>query len=368
MHALCCLKPRRTGVVALPALLFVATLAATSMAPLATAGAVGPPPGGKRALAEPAPAAPIANADADAQAVSQPDPCEQSTAALAAQAAHDAAEAARAAAEAAHATAQAVHDLAGHVEDLEHTEPSVAPTVPTWGYKLALNALTKAGNASNFNGQASLEVHGHWRQWRTDFALRGAGGFSDSVNDTKDVQRQVTTLNGLFSVRGERYYTPFLSNYALVELSSDLVASIEFRSSGELGITLTWFEVMRDDFTKSRLRTSVGIEGMRESRRQFFPTRAVPDVHHVLWVYGPPVTFDFRYSLSRNVYAQENLKVLYDIRDINDWRVTNDIALAAAITDHVGLQVTYEVRYIGTPAANRRTTDHELSAGLNFTF
>lgn len=286
---------------------------------------------------------------------------------LAAQAAHDAAEAAKAAAEAAHATAQAVHELAGHVEDIEHTEPSVAPALNPWGYTLTLSGLNKAGNAKNLSLQSSLEVLGRWRAWRTRFWLNGAYGFSDPVGDAANAQRQVTATNGTVSVRGERYYLPFLSNYAQVELFSDLVASIPMRVSGELGLTLTWFEVERDDFTKSRLKTSVGIEGMRESLRQFYPVRVAGT--RVRYIYGPSVTFDFLYSLTKNVYAKQLLQVLYDIRDNSDIRVTSQSTLAAAITDHVGLQTGLQIRHIGRPAdVTRQKTDYEISFGLNFSF
>jgi hypothetical protein len=243
----------------------------------------------------------------------------------------------------------------------------VAPALHPWGYTLSISGLNKAGNAKNLSLSSSLEVLGRWHAWRTRLWMNGAYGFSDPVGDTTDASRQVTATNGTVSLRGERFYLPFLSNYLQLEVFSDLVASIPLRASGEAGIGLTWFEVERDDFTKSRLSTSVGLEGMRESLRQFYPVRVAGT--RVRWVYGPTVTIDFLYSLTKNVYAKQLMQVLYDVHDSSDIRVTSQTTLAAAITDHVGLQTGLQVRHIGRPAdVSRKKTDYEISFGLNFKF
>lgn len=280
---------------------------------------------------------------------------------------HAAAEAAKAAAEAAQSTAQAVHDLAGHVEDLEHVEPTSAPALPVWSYQLGLNSLAKTGNASNFSGQATLGVDGHWHMWATEMRLRGAYGASNPVSDSDGVpDRQTTTFNGAASLRGERHFTPFLGNYILVSAATDRVASIQLQGSGELGLTLVWWEIERDGYVKSRLRTSIGLRYMREIRRQFYPERADISMDRNIW--GPPITVNYRYALTRNIYFTEDFDVLYDVNSSKDVRINSQTVLAAGITDHVGLQIGFNVRYIGQPAENRRSTDTELTAGLNFSF
>lgn len=281
----------------------------------------------------------------------------------AALAAHDAADAARSAAEAAKAIAAAVHDVAGHVQSLEHPEPSRKPELPEWSYHLGISAIAKTGNSSQFSGQTNLGVNGHWHEWALELRARGAYGASQPLAGL--ASDAVTTANAGLNARGEYNYTPFLGNYLTGSVFTDRMASIKYQVYGEPGINLMWWEVEREGYIKSRLRTSLGLRVMRESRKQFYPT---PLPLEAMLLYGPSASFAYRYALSRGVYVTEDLDVTYNIPNSRDVRLNSQSALAVSMTDHVALQVGANVRYIGHPAPGRKATDFELNVGLTFDF
>ena len=308
--------------------------------------------------------APAFSAEPNAAPVSDPGDRGPNVAAHeAALAAHDAADAARSAAEAAKATAAAVHELAGHVIDLEHPEPSRKPELPEWSYHLGISALAKTGNSSQFSGQSNLGVNGHWREWALELRARGAYGASQPLAGL--ASDAITTANAGLSARGEYNYTPFLGNYLTGSVFTDRMASIKYQLYGEPGINLMWWEIERDGYIKSRLRTSLGLRVMRESRKQFYPT---PLALEAIFLYGPSVSLAYRYALSRGVYVTEDADVTYNIPNSRDVRLNSQTALAVSMTDHVALQVGALIRHIGHPAPGRKATDFELNVGLTFDF
>lgn len=280
----------------------------------------------------------------------------------AAMAAHDAADAARSAAEAAKATAQAVHEIAGHVDAIEHPEPSTKPELPAWAYRFGINALMKTGNASQFSGSSNLGIDGNWHNWALELRARGAYG---STSPVLSPSGDVTTANGSLSARGEYNYTPFLGNYLLLSLFTDRMASIKYQIYAEPGINLMWWEIERDGYIKSRLRTSLGLRLMRESRKQFYPT---PLALEVYYLYGPSLSVSYRYALSRGVYITEDFDITYNVPNSHDIRVNSQTALNVSLTGHVALQVGAIARHIGHPAPGRKATDFEMNVGLTFDF
>jgi hypothetical protein len=282
----------------------------------------------------------------------------------AAEAARQAAEAARQAAEAARASADAVRALTDYVKRQEGV-PAEGPELPPWSYQLGFSAIANAGNSSAFNGKTTLAVDGHWRDWGTELRATGAYGQSQGADSVDPPE--TTAFNGAASLKGIRNYTPLLGSYVQVGAATDHVASIEYQLTGEVGISLMWWEVQRQDYVQSRLRTSIGFRALRERRFTYYPTSAeVPDSLRLL--YGPPVSLNFRYALSKTAFVTEDAEIVYAVNNTKDLRATSNTALNVQLTDGLALQVAYKVRYIGSPAAGKRTTDTELSTGLAWTW
>jgi putative salt-induced outer membrane protein YdiY len=80
------------------------------------------------------------------------------------------------------------------------------------------------------------------------------------------------------------------------------------------------------------------------------------------------VSLNFRYALSKTAFVTEDAEVVYAVNNTKDLRATSSTALNVQLTDGLALQVAYKVRYIGSPAAGKRTTDTELSTGLAWTW
>ena len=104
---------------------------------------------------------------------------------------------------------------------------------------------------------------------------------------------------------------------------------------------------------------------MHESRHQYYPTA---EVIADRLIYGPPVTVNYRYALTKDVYITEDADFLYNVAASRDMRFNSITSLVIKMTDIVALNVAAKVRYIGQPAAGKVNTDTEFSVGLTASF
>lgn len=267
--------------------------------------------------------------------------------------------AAEQAAAAAQLASQAVLQLTQHIVESERDVPKDTKALPEWAANAGLKILMSSGNASSFSGQVTAGVDGNWHDW--SLQLRGDAGYAQ--NSPLGTTIQPSIFNSTLSARGDRYYTPMFSTYARGSILQDRIASIRLQSYGDIGAGLLWWEILRDGAIRSRLQTSVGFRVLYESRHQYYPTDAYAPTK---MVYGPPISISFRYGLTKDAYFTEDLDVTPDVTGGGDTRLQSVTALVAPLTRRTGLELGLKVRYIGRPAAGKRTTDTELGAGIRF--
>jgi putative salt-induced outer membrane protein YdiY len=275
------------------------------------------------------------------------------------EAARRAAMAAQSAAESAQATAEAVRALTQHVASLEQDIPTDQPKLPEWAYHINFAALMNTGNSTSFSGKAGLGVDGNWHDWSLELRANAAYAQNSPLGTTAEP----TVFNYALTARGTHFYTPFIGTYLLASVLQDRVASIRMQAFGDLGIPLVWWETTREDYIRSRLRTGVGFRALHEERHQYYP---VGGQELSKMIYGPSLTVNFRYGLTKYAYFTEDFDITPDVTSGSDTRAGSTTVLSAQVTRRTELQLAFKVRYIGAPAPDKRSTDTELSAGLNF--
>ncbi len=252
-----------------------------------------------------------------------------------------AAAAAREAAEATKRLANVVQQLVEKRALLEGYEPAASPALSPWSYVLGLSALAIGGNANTYSSKLDIGVDGHWRDWNAELRMSGSYG---QTSPTVDSELQINASKGEATLRGQRNYNPVLGIYLLGGGMFDRVASIAWQGYGESGISLLWWEHINGDFLRSRLRTSLGFRATREHRFQFYPDPLELDEPYRS-IYGPTVTANFRFGMSRAAYFFEDAAIYQDAVTTADTRVTSSTGITAQINQRVSLSVTYKVRY-----------------------
>lgn len=299
-------------------------------------------------------AVPVANSVPDAQ---------QS----AADAARSAAEAAKSAAESARASTAALEKTLALLEaqSAAATKAEEAPAAAkpqAWNYQLGVSFLSVTGNANALTGKLSGQAEGSFGKWGTKIV---AGAMYGQTTAATAVESEVTALNVNGSAKGQRAITDRFNAYVLGGTMMDRVASIALQGYGEAGVGLVWFEQKEEDFVKSKLTTDLGFRYTRELRAHYYPEyEKLPTVE----IYSPALKASFRYALTKTAVFTQDVEILPDVVDTANLRGVATSALSAQIDKGISLALGFKVRYVGVPAPGAKSTDTELSAGVNWAF
>jgi len=76
----------------------------------------------------------------------------------------------------------------------------------------------------------------------------------------------------------------------------------------------------------------------------------------------------WRHLFSAASYFQQNVEVLPNLKDTEDWRLNTESSLIAPISARIGVKVSYVIRYDNLPEAGFTTTDRLFTTGVQLTF
>jgi hypothetical protein len=331
------------------------------------------------AVAKPAVAKPAAAASPDAS---------QKAAEAAAQAADSAAKAAESASKAADAAAKAADRAAAAADhaasavekiaaaerapaaavSASSTAPAAAAPPPAaatsteqaWTGSLNLGTIFLTGNSETITFTTALALERKSEDWI--WGLKAAGAYGQTRAATTGLD-QVTALNGMFMLRGDRRFGPVASAFLKAIVSSDHVASIEVRPVGEVGASIIWFDEKEGTLAKSSLKTDLGFSYGREVRFQYYPTPAHVDSVDLI---GPHVGVAYRYAISKDIIFNDDLDLTPNL--VGDARliVANNAKLAARLSATLSLGVGFNFVIDTAPAAGKKSVDTATMINLEF--
>lgn len=262
---------------------------------------------------------------------------------------------------------QTVGDTAGTPSDAAPKPPAKKPA----GWELegtaGISFISSTGNANAVSAKANTELQTQYNGWTGSLQANIAYG-QTRVDATTS---EVTAQRGKLELSTQRRFGRHLYVYGGFGGNLDRVASINYQLFGEPGVGIVWFENRQaratgeKTYVASRLETQVGFRYTHENRFQFFPTRQeLPNEE----IYAISISGSFVYALSRGTAFKQSVSIKPDVVSRENLRVNSSSILTARLVEPVALQVQFDLRYIGEPAAGKAPLDTMLSAGLSTRF
>ncbi|HEY6100170.1 MAG TPA: DUF481 domain-containing protein [Anaeromyxobacter sp.] len=300
---------------------------------------------------------------------------------LAAQAAPDAAEAAARAAAAAEKAAQAAAvaaeaalkaaEAAARISALlparfevpaappAPAPPPPAPKASEWSGTLGLGFISLTGNTRTVTFTTNAAAERKSEDWIVGAKLLAAYGENRAAaGGTTEKVAEMASLQ----LRLDRRFGARYSTYGLGAAATDHVKSVELRSTGELGATVTWVDAKDATGWATTLRTDLGFRISEERRYQYYPTSLqVPDVT----LYAPRAGLAFTYAMSKDVLFSEDADVMSNVS--GDSRVlANSISkISVRLSRSLAFGVSFTVNHDSAPAPGKVPTDTQLAMTLD---
>jgi putative salt-induced outer membrane protein YdiY len=76
----------------------------------------------------------------------------------------------------------------------------------------------------------------------------------------------------------------------------------------------------------------------------------------------------WRHWFTEESYFQQNLEIIPNLQDTEDWRVNSEFSVVAPLSAMIGVKVSYVIRYDNLPQPGFATTDRLLTTGIQLTY
>jgi putative salt-induced outer membrane protein YdiY len=285
----------------------------------------------------------------------------QRAAAAAEKAAQAAAVAAEAALKAAEAAARISAVLPARFEVPAPPAPPAAsaPKAAAWSGTVGLGFISLTGNARTVTFNTTGAAERKTERWIAGAKLYGSYG-QNRPADSSDYETVALAAGG--ALRLDRRFGERYSAYVLGGADMDHVKSVELRSTGEMGASVTWVDAGGDSGWKTTLRSDLGFRVAHERRFQYYPVDlALPDET----LYAPRAGLAFKYAISKDVLFTEDAEVLPNV--VGDSRVlVNSISkIATRLSRALAFGVAFTVNHDSAPAPAKVETDTALALTLD---
>ena len=223
------------------------------------------------------------------------------------------------------------------------------PNTNTWITTAAAGLTLTRGNSENFLATLSLDAK---RKWAKDEVFLGvSGGYGDSTVNN------VNTKNTEF-VQGFGQYNHLFSDrfYGGVRLDGqyDGIAGVDYRA--KITPMVGYYLVKNEKMTLSaEAGPSAVFEQLQgESARSYMAVRFAEN---------------FEYKLTATTKLWETLAYIPEISDwANNYLLNLEVGIDTAITKQLSLRVVFQDMYASQPAADRKSNDLRLLAGVAYKF
>ncbi len=249
-------------------------------------------------------------------------------------------------------------------------DPAAAPPKPVeWKGTVGAGLIVLTGNSetTSFTGSAaaSRETFG----WI--LSAKAAGGYGQS-RPSVGAPRQVNALNAAGQVRLDRKLGQVWTVFVLGGAETDHVASVEYRTLGELGGSAQWLDRKVADWQQLSLRIDLGLRYGYEARYLYFPPTTVPVTspgpQPGVELIAPRLGAAFRYGFSKEVFFTEDAEVMPSLTGTSRVQLKSVSKLSSRLTRAITLGVGYTVAFDSAPAEGKEKTDTALTALLEVGF
>ena len=234
------------------------------------------------------------------------------------------------------------------------------PAVPdvTWTSVIDLGLISLTGNTQSIAFSLGGNIQRKGPDWI--WGIKGSALYGEARDSTTG-ESTVNAEAAAVEARGDRRVSTIFSGYLLAGIMTDHIKSIEERPYGELGASLTWFDVKEGDLSKTSLRTDLGFRYGREYRYQYFPTPLPMDEVDIV---APHLGLAYRYALNKEIFFTNDLDLVANVEGSSRLLLTNNTKLAARLTASLNLTVSFLINYDSLPPPSKLSTDTALTVGV----
>lgn len=160
-------------------------------------------------------------------------------------------------------------------------------------------------------------------------------------------------------VRADYSLADHFAIYALTAYDRNKFAGIKARYAEGLGVVAKVIATDRDQFNVEAGYQVTQQRNLIGSDHNFSALRAASDWKH---------------NFSKATYFFQGVEYIPDLEDSRDYRINTETDLVAPLSAHMGMKVSYVVRFANEPPLNAagtellRKTDRILSAGIQVTY
>ncbi|HMQ11304.1 MAG TPA: DUF481 domain-containing protein [Oligoflexia bacterium] len=233
------------------------------------------------------------------------------------------------------------------------TQTEVAPEVKTddmgWKANAGLNGVSNTGNAVNQTVSGLFSVVN--RTGMNKVELSGIGAYGRAQDDAGVTS--TNTENWRTQLRYDRYLNDTIAIFGYGHLGQDRPAGFDWRFGGGTGFA---HEVIKKE--KDFLRYEIGYDYTREDRI----TDVLADIHSAR-VFGI-----YKRKISDWADFSQTVELLYNLEKSDDFRFNTLTGLTTKVTEKVGFQVGYAMRFDNDPVTGAENLDTQTQAGLTVNF
>ena len=183
---------------------------------------------------------------------------------------------------------------------------------------------------------------------------KGGWGFEQSFGTVYGTDEgDVTTSLWRAGVKGERFLNAKLSAVLGVAWDKNRFAGIDGRFEEFLGLKYRWVESDRNRFY-TELAASLVQQDNVDGTSDDFPAGRVG--------------VGYRRTFSEKAYFEDVFDWIPNLEEGDDYRINNEAALVAPLTQFVALKFSYIVRFDNLPALGFEKTDTFFTSGIQVSF
>jgi putative salt-induced outer membrane protein YdiY len=214
------------------------------------------------------------------------------------------------------------------------------PALPTLEGSTELSFVGTSGNASTQSVGLAGEVRYRRSPWESTFRTAYVRNKSEGKISAQNIQA---------AGRVQRRLRSRMSGYAQYAYLRDRFAGLLARNTAEGGLAFSWLEG-----PVQTLAFDAGIGYASEHR--------VVGSNLSTGTAGAGAAY--RVKISQTSDVSEDVRVVASLSERRDWRLTNTVAVTAAISRALSLKVSNNIRRLNKPVAGFRRTDTTTAVAL----
>ena len=154
-------------------------------------------------------------------------------------------------------------------------------------------------------------------------------------------------------LRGERNLVSRLFAVAGVAWDKNRFAGIQSRFEEFLGLRYRAIVAPRDSMDLQLAGSLTQQENIDDTSDSFPAAR---------------LGLNYKHLFSSKAYLTETVEYIPNLDETDDYRLNNELALVAPVSEKIGVKLAYVVRFDNVPAATFKKTDTFFTAGIQLTF